>query len=81
MKFNYICVDKGDTCVYATVNGTCSVTACTMEPRLKTNADHIREMSDEELGLFLGEWAEKHLCWMCDGTGEVLAWLQSQRRI
>lgn len=41
-----------------------------------TNADHIREMTDEELGLFLGEWAERHLAWMCDGTGEALAWLE-----
>ena len=49
MKFYYICADKGDTCVYATANGSCCVTACTMEPRLKTNADHIRSMTDEEM--------------------------------
>ena len=42
----------------------------------KTNAQHIRSMSDEELGLFLGEWAERHLCWMQDGAGEVLCWLR-----
>ena len=41
-----------------------------------TNADHIRSMTDEELGLFLGEWAERHLCCMCDGTGETLHWLK-----
>lgn len=42
----------------------------------KTNADHIRSMPDEELGLFLGEWADRHLFWMCDGTGEALYWLK-----
>ena len=41
-----------------------------------TNADHIRSMTDEELGVFLGEWADNHLFWMCDGTGEVLDWLK-----
>jgi len=33
-------------------------------------------MSDEELGAFLGDWAERHLCWIMDGSGEALAWLQ-----
>lgn len=41
-----------------------------------SNADHIRSMTDEELGMFLGEWAERPLAWKCDGTGECLAWLQ-----
>ena len=41
-----------------------------------TNADRIRSMSDEELGEFLGEWAERSLAWKRDGLGECLAWLQ-----
>ena len=42
----------------------------------KTNADRIRAMTDEELGIFLGEWAENPLSWKQDGTGECLRWLQ-----
>lgn len=42
----------------------------------QTNADRIRAMSDEELGLFLGEWWYAETCWRGDGAGEVLAWLQ-----
>ena len=41
-----------------------------------TNADRIRAMSDEELAEFLGNWAQRHLVWMCDSQGECLAWLQ-----
>ena len=41
-----------------------------------TNADRIRAMSDEELGLFLAEWAEKPWAWKRDGEGECLVWLQ-----
>lgn len=46
------------------------------EHREPSNADSIREMSDEELGIFLGEWADKPLSWKRDGEGECLAWLQ-----
>lgn len=53
MRGYFICADKGETCVYATVNGTCSVTACVLEPRLKTNADRINEMTIEEKAAFL----------------------------
>ena len=42
----------------------------------QTNADRIRAMSDEELGIFLGEWAEKPWTWKRDGEGECLAWLK-----
>ena len=38
--------------------------------------DRIRSMSDEELGLFLAEWAEKPWAWKRDGEGECLAWLK-----
>lgn len=41
-----------------------------------TNADRIRAMSDEELGIFLAEWAEKPWTWKKDGEGECLAWLK-----
>ena len=41
-----------------------------------TNADRIRAMSDEELAEFLGDWAQRHMAWMCDSQGECLAWLQ-----
>ena len=41
-----------------------------------TNADRIRAMSDEELGIFLAEWAEKPWAWKQDGEGECLAWLR-----
>ena len=41
-----------------------------------TNADRIRAMSDEELGVFLAEWAEKPRAWKRDGEGECLAWLK-----
>ena len=41
-----------------------------------TNADRIRAMSDEELGIFLAEWAEKPWAWKRDGEGECLVWLQ-----
>lgn len=46
------------------------------EHREPSNADRIREMSDEELGIFLGEWADNPLSWKRDGEGECLAWLQ-----
>lgn len=46
-----------------------------------TNADRIRAMSDEELGIFLGEWAEKPLAWKQDGTGECLAWLRQPAEV
>lgn len=42
----------------------------------KTNADRIRAMGDEELGIFLGEWADNPWAWKRDGEGECLAWLQ-----
>lgn len=42
----------------------------------QTNADRIRAMSDEELGVFLAEWAEKPWAWKRDGEGECLAWLR-----
>lgn len=42
----------------------------------QTNADRIRAMSDEVLAEFLGNWAQRHLVWMCDSQGECLAWLQ-----
>ena len=42
-----------------------------------TNADRIRAMNDEELGMFLAEWAEKPWTWKKDGEGQCLAWLQS----
>lgn len=44
--------------------------------RVRTNADRIRAMSDEELGIFLAEWAEKPWAWKQDGEGECLAWLR-----
>ena len=44
--------------------------------KARTNADRIRAMSDEELGIFLAEWAEKPWAWKQDGEGECLAWLQ-----
>ena len=43
---------------------------------VRTNADRIRAMSDEELAEFLGDWAQRHRAWMCDSQGECLAWLQ-----
>ena len=46
------------------------------KPNYTTNADRIRAMSDEELAEFLGDWAQRHRAWMCDGQGEFLAWLQ-----
>lgn len=56
----------------------CGVDSCeySYPQKQTTNADHIRSMTDEELGQFLGEWAEKHRFWMCDGTGECLGWLK-----
>lgn len=52
-----------------------------MEPVCKwydpmTNADRIRDMTDEELGEFLGNWASDSKFWKCDGLGECLAWLK-----
>lgn len=44
--------------------------------RKQTNADRIRAMSDEELGIFLAEWAEKPWAWKRDGEGECLRWLK-----
>lgn len=44
--------------------------------RKQTNADRIRVMSDEELGIFLAEWADKPWAWKRDGEGECLAWLK-----
>ena len=46
------------------------------KPKPKTNADRIRAMSDEELGIFLAEWADKPWAWKRDGEGECLAWLK-----
>lgn len=43
---------------------------------LQTNADRIRAMTDEELGIFLAEWAEKPWTWKKDGEGECLVWLK-----
>lgn len=43
---------------------------------IRTEADKIRAMSDEELGIFLAEWAEKPWTWKKDGEGECLAWLK-----
>lgn len=40
-----------------------------------TNADRIRDMSDEELATFLSEWAERCLAWYGE-YGETLAWLE-----
>lgn len=65
-------------------NGWCNVACmyCTLtqesdcEHNKQTNADRIRAMSDEELGLFLGEWAADPKAWKCDGTGECLVWLK-----
>lgn len=41
-----------------------------------TRADYIRSMSDEQLGEFLGEWANDPPAWRRDGAGEVLSWLK-----
>lgn len=46
------------------------------DPEIITNADRIRAMTDEELGMFLGEWAAARKAWKEDGLGEVLGWLQ-----
>ena len=40
-----------------------------------TNADSIREMSDEELAEFLAEWGHRSLSWYSE-YGETLAYLQ-----
>ena len=48
----------------------------TSDESKRTNADRIRAMTDEELGIFLGEWADKPWAWKRDGEGECLAWLQ-----
>ena len=40
-----------------------------------TNADRIRAMSDEELDIFLSEWAQKPWAWEGD-AGVVEHWLQ-----
>lgn len=40
-----------------------------------TNADHIRCMTDEEITVFLNEWAERPLSWKCD-PGETEYWLK-----
>jgi hypothetical protein len=47
----------------------------------QTNADRIRAMSDEELGIFLAEWAEKPWTWKKDGEGECLAWLKQPAEV
>ena len=41
-----------------------------------TNADRIRSMSDEELAVFLGDWARTPWAWKQDDLGECLYWLQ-----
>ena len=41
-----------------------------------TRADYIRSMSDEQLGEFLGEWANDPPAWRRDGSGEVMSWLK-----
>lgn len=41
-----------------------------------TIADCIRDMSDEQLGIFLLEWAANFRALKEDGSGEVLAWLR-----
>lgn len=46
----------------------------------KTNADHIRSMTDEQLGEFLGDWASESKAWKCDGLGECLAWLKQPHK-
>ena len=47
------CQSKAQMCIFASVEGTCCTTDCVLEPRLKTNADHIRTMTDEELAELL----------------------------
>lgn len=48
------------------------------EPKVITNADRIRAMSDEELANFLAyTWATSARAWQKD-TGETLHWLKQQ---
>lgn len=73
-------------CVYHKEGGYCTkfeepgfISWCVYGPcshETPSNGDRIRAMSDEEMGKFLGEWAEKPWAWKRDGEGECLAWLQ-----
>lgn len=54
----------------------CDYKDCPWRTEQMTNADRIRAMSDEELGVFLAEWAEKPWAWKRDSEGECLAWLR-----
>lgn len=48
------------------------------EPKVMTNADRIRDMSDEELSDFLAyTWATSARAWQKD-TGETLHWLKQR---
>lgn len=49
-----------------------------MKEEPQTNSDRIRAMSDEELGVFLGDWAANNWYWRKDGRGQVLLWLQGE---
>lgn len=50
------------------------------EPKVVTNADRIRAMSDEELAYFLAYlWATSARAWQKD-YGETLSWLQKEEK-
>lgn len=50
------------------------------DPEIKTNADRIRDMSDENLAYFLAySWATSARAWQ-KNYGETLRWLQQTKK-
>ena len=56
-------------CTYF-IRGECTASFCEYRKKKRTNADHIRAMSDEELADVLREFATKPM------QGSFLEWLQ-----
>ena len=57
-------------CTYF-IRGECTASFCEYRKKKRTNADHIRAMSDEELADVLREFATKPM------QGSFLEWLQN----
>ena len=72
-KCCFNCAKSGTNCE---VWHNCGEDCPGWDRKVVTNADRIRAMGDEELGIFLGEWADNPWAWKRDVEVECLAWLQ-----
>ena len=78
--FREFCGSSAGTCDFAE-GSDCDKFNQQVLSQPPTYGDRIRSMSDEELGIFLAEWAEKPWAWKKDGEGECLYWLKQPAEV